>query len=281
MSDRDFRRGPYGIRRESFGDFFGQERRPEPDYDRDSERRRSRRFDLDRDRDHFGPRGIEGNYGGREGWPGYGSEGDWEGYYGREGGYERGMNWGAGGDYGRGADWGPVRRGRYGNYGGYGGHGNREEGFNRGQGRRGEAADWGNWGSRDYWEDYGWGRNWPESRFREGYDWENQRQGGYGASSGYGRTGQFAGRGPRGYQRSDDRIKEDVNDRLTEHGDIDASDVEVDVQNGEVTLRGTVDSRHAKRLAEDIADSVSGVRDVRNELRVQRQAWQMEQSQAA
>ncbi|HXR89686.1 MAG TPA: BON domain-containing protein, partial [Steroidobacteraceae bacterium] len=38
--------------------------------------------------------------------------------------------------------------------------------------------------------------------------------------------------------------------------------------NGEVTLNGAVDSRQAKRCAEDIADSVSGVRHVQNNLRV-------------
>jgi len=90
--------------------------------------------------------------------------------------------------------------------------------------------------------------------------------------------GPFTGRGPRGYQRSDDRIKEDVCDRLTQHGQIDASDVEVGVENCEVTLSGTVDSREAKRRAEDVADSVQGVREVHNQLRVQ-QGQQGEQGQ--
>jgi len=81
-------------------------------------------------------------------------------------------------------------------------------------------------------------------------------------------SGQFAGRGPKGYQRSDERIREDVSDRLTEHPDLDASDIEVKVSNGEVTLTGSVDSRLAKRLAEDIAEDCSGVRDVMNQLRV-------------
>lgn len=80
--------------------------------------------------------------------------------------------------------------------------------------------------------------------------------------------GKFAGRGPKGYQRSDDRIREDVSDRLTEHPDIDASEIEVAVANGVVTLTGEVDSRGAKRLAEDIAEAVGGVRDVMNQLSV-------------
>jgi len=77
------------------------------------------------------------------------------------------------------------------------------------------------------------------------------------------------GRGPKGYTRSDDRIREDVSDRLTDDWVVDATNVEVTVSNGEVTLAGTVDSREAKRRAEDCAESVSGVRNVQNNLRVQ------------
>lgn len=84
----------------------------------------------------------------------------------------------------------------------------------------------------------------------------------------------YAGRGPRGYQRSDDRICEDVCQRLTDHPAIDASRVEVTVENGEVTLSGTVDDRLCKRLAEDIAESVSGVREVSNQLRLSQRETQ-------
>ena len=80
--------------------------------------------------------------------------------------------------------------------------------------------------------------------------------------------GPHTGRGPRGYQRSDDRIREEINDRLTAHGLIDATDVECRVVNGEVTLTGYVDSRAAKRAAEDIADDLYGVREVHNHLRI-------------
>lgn len=79
--------------------------------------------------------------------------------------------------------------------------------------------------------------------------------------------GRYTGMGPRGYRRSDERIREDVSDRLAEHGDLDASDIEVEVKDGEVTLTGTVESRMAKRLAEDLAESCSGVRDVMNQLK--------------
>jgi hypothetical protein len=76
------------------------------------------------------------------------------------------------------------------------------------------------------------------------------------------------GRGPKGYTRSDDRIREDVNDRLTDDHMLDASDIETKVSNGEVTLTGHVESRQAKRRAEDIADRIAGVKHVQNNLRV-------------
>ena len=76
------------------------------------------------------------------------------------------------------------------------------------------------------------------------------------------------GRGPRGYQRSDERIHEDVCERLTEDRFIDASNVEVTVRSGEVTLSGTVASRGVKRRAEDLAEMASGVTHVQNNLRV-------------
>lgn len=76
------------------------------------------------------------------------------------------------------------------------------------------------------------------------------------------------GRGPRGYTRSDERIREDVSDRLSDDWRVDASDIEVTVAAGEVTLSGTVGSREDKRRAEDIADDCSGVKHVQNNLRV-------------
>jgi osmotically-inducible protein OsmY len=82
------------------------------------------------------------------------------------------------------------------------------------------------------------------------------------------RSESHAGRGPRNYRRSDERIREDVNDRLTDDWWIDASDIEVSVSNGVVTLSGRVDSRDDKRRAEDIAEDVKGVTDVTNQLRV-------------
>lgn len=82
------------------------------------------------------------------------------------------------------------------------------------------------------------------------------------------RVGQHRGRGPRGYRRSDDRIREDVCELLTEDSRVDASNLEVSVENSEVALKGTVSSREEKRRAEDLAEEVSGVQDVHNTLRI-------------
>lgn len=95
---------------------------------------------------------------------------------------------------------------------------------------------------------------------------------GFGAPSG-GRsyTGSYRGIGPRNYNRSDERIREDINERLTEADDIDASNLSVEVSNGVVTLNGAVGERWMKHRAEDIADDCIGVREVRNQVRVQGQ----------
>jgi osmotically-inducible protein OsmY len=78
----------------------------------------------------------------------------------------------------------------------------------------------------------------------------------------------YRGKGPKNYSRSDDRIKEDVNDRLSDDPWIDASEIDVTVNSGEVTLTGTVSERSEKRRAEDIAEAISGVKNVENRLRV-------------
>lgn len=88
------------------------------------------------------------------------------------------------------------------------------------------------------------------------------------ASRGEVRRDDHRGRGPRNYQRSDDRIREDVNERLSDDVRVDASEIEVAVQNREVTLTGTVSDRNEKRRAEDIAEAVAGVSHVQNNLRV-------------
>ena len=80
--------------------------------------------------------------------------------------------------------------------------------------------------------------------------------------------GPYSGVGPRGYRRADDRIRDDVNDRLMWHGYVDATDIQVDVSDGVVTLSGTVNTRRVKRMAEDAAESVAGVEDVNNQIQI-------------
>jgi osmotically-inducible protein OsmY len=79
------------------------------------------------------------------------------------------------------------------------------------------------------------------------------------------------GRGPKGYTRSDDRIKEDVCERLSDDYLIDASDVSIEVRQGVVTLSGAVDSRQHKHRIEDIVEGLSGVKDIENRLTVRAQ----------
>ena len=76
------------------------------------------------------------------------------------------------------------------------------------------------------------------------------------------------GLGPQGYTRSDQRISEDVHDRLTDDAHIDASGITVAVKDGEVTLSGTIRDRHAKHHAEAIIEHIGGVKHVQNNLRV-------------
>jgi BON domain len=126
-------------------------------------------------------------------------------------------------------------------------------------GRRDDDDDRGPWISRD--------REPFEPEFGPSDPREN-----YGSSLGRGRhaqEGRYAGRGPKGYQRSEERLKEEVCERLTVDPDVDASDVEVSVQNGEVTLEGTVPTRNMKRAAEDCIEAISGVQQVHNRLRVE------------
>lgn len=107
------------------------------------------------------------------------------------------------------------------------------------------------------------------------YDHERHRYwGGY--QEGVGRSGPHYGKGPKGYQRSDERIKDEVNERLYHHPDVDASEIEVSVTNGEVVLSGTVPGRRMKHLAEDLTDDIVGVREVSNRLRVVRREEQTE-----
>ena len=78
------------------------------------------------------------------------------------------------------------------------------------------------------------------------------------------------GKGPKGYVRSDEKIQDEINDKLYHDSYVDASDIEVSVSKGEVTLTGTVNDKNTKRRAEDLAEEITGVDDVTNNLKVNR-----------
>jgi osmotically-inducible protein OsmY len=63
-----------------------------------------------------------------------------------------------------------------------------------------------------------------------------------------GHYGGFANEGVTG-ERSDERVKEQLCERLADHDGIDVSDVSVEVKDGDVTLTGTVNARKEKRAA--------------------------------
>jgi osmotically-inducible protein OsmY len=226
---------------------------------------------------------------------------------GREG-WSSGDEFGRSRDYGRSGDWGSGFGATSRQYG------QRNEGYGYDRSRnddrfdmdRSYSSDYGgrSGGNRGYGGDYGRDRGWSFDRDADTRgDWDYNRRswsgqeygGGYGGqersfwdrasdevSSWFGdeeaarrRQQDQRGRGPRNYTRSGDRIREDVNDRLTDDWRVDASDIEVTLTGTEVTLAGTVSNRDQRRRAEDIAESVSGVTHVQNNLRVkqQNQSW--------
>jgi osmotically-inducible protein OsmY len=77
-------------------------------------------------------------------------------------------------------------------------------------------------------------------------------------------------RGPKGYTRSDERIKEDISEQLWGAEHIDSSEVTIAVKDGVVTLTGTVPERWMRHEIEDVADDCFGVKDIENNVRVLR-----------
>lgn len=279
--------------------------RDDRDYDRDSQYygQYNRRTSLDNTRS-FGERsenrwgesrygegrGREGRYGEYGGGRGYGGRGSYGGgsysgggreseRYGREsssgGGRESGREgyWGRGWENERDDD---TRESRYGSYGRSGAERGYSEGmrdysqqrYNYPTGFRSNES-YGGRSSYDYDRDRydrGEDRGWWDRASDAVASWfgdedaERRRR--------MDQQREHRGRGPKNYRRSDERIMEDVNDRLSDDYYVDASEVEVMVMNTEVTLTGTVNSREEKRRAEDIAESVSGVTNVENRLRV-------------
>lgn len=93
---------------------------------------------------------------------------------------------------------------------------------------------------------------------------------GHNGGSRYGRRfGEHSGKGPKGYSRSDDQIKEEACQCLEQEGEVDASEINVSCQNGIITLEGTVQDREMKRSAEECLEDVYGLKDVMNKLEVE------------
>ncbi|WP_454714233.1 BON domain-containing protein [Caulobacter segnis] len=193
------------------------------------------------------------DYGGGAG--GYQSPGG----YGRVGGHDFG---GATGDYGssgyssRTADYGDER---------YFDHHDRDQ-------EARERSYRGAYGNHDPYRSFGPGRRQEEDRswFDRARDEVSSWMGDQDALHRRQEDGAHRGRGPKGYRRSDERIREDVSDRLTDDSWLNASDVEVAVLDGDVTLTGAVRSREDKKRAEALAESVTGVDNVQNNLRIDR-----------
>ena len=122
----------------------------------------------------------------------------------------------------------------------------------------------------------GWGPSWPGEALQEFFGFgRGRRDRRPDAHPDAYRTESYAGpnhrgRGPRGYQRSDERIVEEICERLSDDPLIDASDITVRSDGGSVVLEGSVDSRVVKHRVEDIVDDCVGVAGIQNRLKVDR-----------
>lgn len=140
---------------------------------------------------------------------------------------------------------------------------------------------------RDEGDDETFNREYNRSRFAEPYTGGQFARSQYGigkqyhsdqvdhASPGYGAAlPNFAGIGPKGYIRSDEKIHDEVCEVLFRNPFVDASDVDVKVQNGIVILSGSIANRSAKKEAERSSENILGVIDVKNDLRIIEQGVQ-------
>jgi osmotically-inducible protein OsmY len=150
--------------------------------------------------------------------------------------------------------------------------------YGRGQ-SEGSQGQSGNYGS-SYEGQHPEGQH-PDERQPSGDQrWWNEMSGRPGGDLYSSQAGSFRGRGPKGYRRSDERIREDVCECLTDDERIDATNIQVAVKECEVTLTGSVNSRDEKRRAEDLIERLSGVKDVHNSLRIVNEGGVIESSAA-
>jgi osmotically-inducible protein OsmY len=80
-----------------------------------------------------------------------------------------------------------------------------------------------------------------------------------------------ANSGPRGRRKSDESLRQEIREILNADPEVEATDIEVEVEGGAVTLRGAVVDSDARLLAEELVESLVGVREVHNRLRVERE----------
>lgn len=238
----------------------------EGDYDNDNYQRQYGR-QSERDYNYGNNRGISSAYSDFGG--DYSSKGSSRNLYDRgyqginRRDYENRENRLGGANYDRYGDRGRYDEQPYGGHGDFYGSGNYER-----SGRNERSYGRGDYRNRDYGRGESEERSWWDRTTDEVSSWFGDEDAERRRERDRYIRGQYRGKGPRNYSRSDERIKEDVNDRLSDDPFVDATDVDVTVTNGEVTLTGNVDHRSTKRRAEDIAEMVSGVKNVENRLRV-------------
>ena len=81
-------------------------------------------------------------------------------------------------------------------------------------------------------------------------------------------TPNYRGRGPKGYKLIDERVYENVCEALFHEPQIDASGVEVSVQDGTVTLSGVAKDKETRQQIEDLAMDCVGVQHVYNKISI-------------
>jgi osmotically-inducible protein OsmY len=186
---------------------------------------------------------------------------------GRYGSGDFGYEYGSRGEpsFGSGYDDG-TRSPRYfgmGNYGEGGSHftgGYDQRGQSRGSSYSSGGDDYGYQGSSRY--------RGGESGHRGDYSDRGESYRGESRSERPGLLQRLFKRGPKGYQRSDERLREDISERLMQSTHVDSSEVTVNVVSGKVTLEGTVPDRYMKHYIEDLVDACPGVQDIDNRVRV-------------
>ena len=77
--------------------------------------------------------------------------------------------------------------------------------------------------------------------------------------------------GPRRRRKPDESLRQEIQEILIADPELEATDIEVEVEGGAVTLRGVVGDSDARLLAEELVESLAGVREVHNRLRVERE----------